>query len=123
MNQDLIVKAKDNTIRTSPLKLANIARSIVNKKADNAVNQLKFSNKRIANNVLKVLNAAIANAENNKQLDIDNLYIKEAFVGKSLSMKRFRPRAKGRASRSVKPFSKLTIVLEERVKIHKGKDK
>ena len=98
MNQDLIVKAKDNTIRTSPLKLANIARSIVNKKADNAVNQLKFSNKRIANNVLKVLNAAIANAENNKQLDIDNLYIKEAFVGKSLSMKRFRPRAKGRAS-------------------------
>ena len=95
MNQDLIAKAKDNTIRTSPLKLANVARSIVNKKADTAVNQLKFSNKRIANNVLKVLNAAIANAENNKQLDIDNLYIKEAFVGKSLSMKRFRPRAKG----------------------------
>ena len=123
MNQDLIVKAKDNTIRTSPLKLANIARSIVNKKADNAVNQLKFSNKRIANNVLKVLNAAIANAENNKQLDIDNLYIKEAFVGKSLSMKRFRPRAKGRAASIVKPFSKLTIILEERIKIQKGKDK
>ena len=123
MNQDLIAKAKDNTIRTSPLKLANIARSIVNKKADNAVNQLKFSNKRIANNVLKVLNAAIANAENNKQLDIDNLYIKEAFVGKSLSMKRFRPRAKGRASSIVKPSSKLTIILEERVKIQKGKDK
>ena len=123
MNQDLIAKAKDNTIRTSPLKLANIARSIVNKKADNAVNQLKFSNKRIANNVLKVLNAAIANAENNKQLDIDNLYIKEAFVGKSLSMKRFRPRAKGRASSIVKPFSKLTIILEERIKTQKGKDK
>ena len=124
MNQDLIAKAKDNTIRTSPLKLANIARSIVNKKADNAVNQLKFSNKRIANNVLKVLNAAIANAENNKQLDIDNLYIKEAFVGKSLSMKRFRPRAKGRASSIVKPLSKLTIILEERVKkTQKGKDK
>ena len=123
MNQDLIAKAKDNTIRTSPLKLANIARSIVNKKADNAVNQLKFSNKRIANNVLKVLNAAIANAENNKQLDIYNLYIKEAFVGKSLSMKRFRPRAKGRESSIVKPFSKLTIILEERVKIQKGKDK
>ena len=123
MNQDLIARAKDNTIRTSPLKLANIARSIVNKKADNAVNQLKFSNKRIANNVLKVLNAAIANAENNKQLDIDNLYIKEAFVGKSLSMKRFRPRAEGRASSIVKPFSKLTIILEERVKIQKGKDK
>ena len=114
MNQDLIAKAKDNTIRTSPLKLANIARSIVNKKADNAVNQLKFSNKRIANNVLKVLNAAIANAENNKQLDIDNLYIKEAFVGKSLSMKRFRPRAKGRASPIKKPFSRITIILEEK---------
>ena len=123
LHQDLIATAKDNTIRTSPLKLANIARSIVNKKADNAVNQLKFSNKRIANNVLKVLNAAIANAENNKQLDIDNLYIKEAFVGKSLSMKRFRPRAKGRASSIVKPFSKLTIILEERVKTQKGKDK
>ena len=123
MNQDLIVKAKDNTIRTSPLKLANIARSNVNKKADKAVNQLKFSNKRIANNVLKVLNAAIANAENNKQLDIDNLYIKEAFVGKSLSMKRFRPRAKGRASSIVKPCSKLTIILEERIKTQKGKDK
>ena len=123
MNQDLIAKAKDNTIRTSALKLANVARSIVNKKADNAVNQLKFSNKRISNNVLKVLNAAIANAENNKQLDIDNLYIKEALVGKSLSMKRFRPRAKGRAASIVKPFSKLTIILEERIKIQKGKDK
>ena len=123
MNQDLIAKAKDNTIRVSPLKLANITRSIVNKKANNAVNQLKFSNKRIANNVLKVLNAAIANAENNKQLDIDNLYIKEAFVGKSLSMKRFRPRAKGRASSILKPFSKLTIIVEERVSIKKDKSK
>ena len=123
MNQDLIAKAKDNTIRTSPLKLANIARSIVNKKANNAINQLKYSNKRISNNVLKVLNAAIANAENNKQLDIDNLYIKEVFVGKSLTMKRFRPRAKGRASSIIKPFSKLTIIVEERLKIEKGKDK
>ena len=123
MNQDLIAIAKDNTIRTSALKLANVVRSIVNKKANNAVNQLKFSNKRISNNVLKVLNAAIANAENNKQLDIDNLYIKEAFVGKSLSMKRFRPRAKGRAASIVKPFSKLTIIVEERSKPIKGKDK
>ena len=123
MNQDLIAIAKDNTIRTSALKLANVARSIVNKKANNAVNQLKFSNKRISNNVLKVLNAAIANAENNKQLDIDNLYIKEAYVGKSLSMKRFRPRAKGRAASIVKPFSKLTIIVEERSKPIKGEDK
>ena len=123
MSQDLIAIAKDNTIRTSALKLANVARSIVNKKANSAVHQLKFSNKRISNNVLKVLNAAIANAENNKQLDIDNLYIKEAYVGKSLSMKRFRPRAKGRAASIVKPFSKLTIIVEERSKPIKGKDK
>ena len=123
MNQDLIAKAKDNTIRTSALKLANIARSIVNKKASIAANQLKFSNKRISNNVLTVLNAAIANAENNKQLDIDNLYIKEAYVGKSLTIKRFRPRAKGRASSIMKPFSKLTIIVEERSKIDKGRDK
>ena len=123
MKQDLIATAKDNTIRVSPLKLANVARSIVNKKANFAINQLKFSNKRISNNVLKVLNAAIANAENNKQLDIDNLYIKEAYVGKSLSMKRFRPRAKGRASSILKPFSKLTIIVEERVKKLKDKDK
>ena len=123
MNQDLIAIAKDNTIRTSPLKLANVARSIINKKASSVINQLKFSNKRISNNVLKVLNAAIANAENNKQLDIDNLYIKEAYVGKSLTMKRFRPRAKGRASSIIKPFSKLTIIVEERSKNLKGKDK
>jgi large subunit ribosomal protein L22 len=107
--------AKDNTIRTSQLKLANIARLIVNQKVNKAVEQLKFSNKRVSQNVLKVLNSAIANAENNKQLDIDNLYVKEAYVGKSLSMKRFRPRAKGRASSILKPFSKLTIILEERI--------
>ena len=118
-----IAVAKDNTIRVSPLKLANITRLIVNLKASKAINQLKFSQKRISMHVLKVLNAAIANAENNKQLDIDNLFVREAYVGKSLSMKRFRPRAKGRASSIVKPFSKLTIVLEERksIKSEKGK--
>ena len=109
-----IAVAKDNTIRVSPLKLGNITRLIVNLKASKAINQLKFSQKRISMHVLKVLNAAIANAENNKQLDIDNLFVREAYVGKGLSMKRFRPRAKGRASSIVKPFSKLTIVLEER---------
>ena len=118
-----IAVAKDNTIRVSPLKLGNITRLIVNLKASKAINQLKFSQKRISMHVLKVLNAAIANAENNKQLDIDNLFVKEAYVGKSLSMKRFRPRAKGRASTIIKPFSKLTIVLEERKnsKSEKGK--
>ena len=114
MENDLIAIAKDNTIRVSPLKLGNIARLIVNLKANKAINQLKFSQKRISFSVLKVLNAAIANAENNKQLDIDNLFVKEVYVGKSLSMKRFRPRAKGRASSIRKPFSKLTIILEER---------
>ena len=114
MDNKLTAFAKDNTIRVSSLKLANIARSIVNLKASKAVTQLKFSQKRISINVLKVLNSAIANAENNKQLDIDNLFIKEAYVGKSLSMKRFRPRAKGRASAIIKPFSKLTVIVEER---------
>jgi len=117
MDNKMIAIAKDNTIRVSSLKLANVVRSIVNLKASKAVNQLKFSQKRISLNVLKVLNAAIANAENNKQLDIDNLFVKEAYVGKSLHMKRFRPRAKGRASSIIKPFSKLTVIVEERKEI------
>ena len=123
MTNNFIAIARDNTIRVSPLKLGNIARLIVNLKASKAINQLKFSQKRISRHVLKVLNAAIANAENNKQLDIDNLFVKEAYVGKSLTMKRFRPRAKGRGSSIIKPFSKLTIVLEERKnsKSEKGK--
>ena len=108
--------AKDNMMRVSPSKLSLIANSIVNKNVNSAINQLKFSQKRISRNVLKVLNAAIANAENNKQLDIDNLFIKEAYVGKSLRMKRWRPRAKGRAGSIIKPFSKITIVVEERTK-------
>ena len=122
MNDNLTAIAKDNTIRVSALKLANVARSIVSLKASKAINQLKFSQKRISINVLKVLNAAIANAENNKQLDIDNLFVKEAYVGKSLSMKRFRPRAKGRASAIVKPFSKLTIILEEKKIVKKQRE-
>jgi len=117
MENKLTAIAKDNTMRVSALKLANVARSIVNLKVNKAINQLKFSQKRISTNVLKVLNAAIANAENNLQLDIDNLFVKEAYVGKALSMKRFRPRAKGRASAIVKPFSKLTVIVEERKNI------
>jgi|TARA_B110000263_G_C15258275_1_gene487530 large subunit ribosomal protein L22 len=123
MNTQNIAIAKDNTIRVSSLKLANVARSIVNLKVSKAINQLKFSQKRISANVLKVLNAAIANAENNKQLDIDNLFVKEAYVGKSLSMKRFRPRAKGRASAIVKPFSKLTIIVVEKKIVENKKER
>ena len=120
-NNNLIAIAKDNMVRISPLKLSVIASSIVNKNVNYAINQLKFSEKRVSRNVLKVLNAAIANAENNKQLDIDKLYVREAYVGKSLRMKRWRPRAKGRAGSIIKPFSKLTIVVEERNEIQKGK--
>ena len=111
---DNIAIAKDNTIRTGLRKLNVVAQSIVSMNVNKAINQLKFRNKRISLVVLKVLNAAIANAENNKQLDIDNLVVREAYVGKSITMKRFRPRAKGRASSILKPFSKLTIILEEK---------
>ncbi len=119
MNQNLIAIAKDNMVRVSPTKLSILVNSIVNMKVSAAINQLKFSSRRISKTILKVLNAAIANAENNKQLDIDKLFVKEAYVGKSLRMKRWRPRAKGRAASIIKPFSKVTIVLEERSEIKK----
>jgi len=114
MNKNLTAVAKDNMVRISPTKLSLLVNSIVNMKVNSAINQLQFSSKRISRNILKVLNAAVANAENNKQLDIDKLFVKEAFVGKSLRMKRWRPRAKGRAASIIKPFSKVTIVVEER---------
>ncbi len=114
MSQNSIAIAKDNMVRVSPTKLSILVNSIVNMKVSSATNQLQFSSKRISKTILKVLNAAVANAENNKQLDIDKLFIKEAFVGKSLRMKRWRPRAKGRASSIIKPFSKVTIIVEER---------
>jgi large subunit ribosomal protein L22 len=122
MNQNLTAIAKDNMVRISPTKLSLLVNSIVNMKASSAINQLQFSSKRISRVILKVLNAAIANAENNKQLDIDKLFVKEAFVGKSLRMKRWRPRAKGRAASIIKPFSKVTIVVEERTEIKKEKN-
>ena len=114
MSKNYFAMARDNMVRSSPIKASIIVNSIVNMKASTAVNQLKFSQKRLSKNILKILNAAIANAENNKQLDIDKLFIKEAYVGKSLRMKRWRPRAKGRAASIIKPFSKITIVVEER---------
>ena len=115
MNQNLTAIAKDNMVRISPTKLSILVNSIVNMKVNSAINQLQFSSKRVSKTILKVLNAAIANAENNKQLDIDRLFVKEAFVGKGLRMKRWRPRAKGRAGSIIKPFSKITIVVEERI--------
>ena len=121
MNQNLIAIAKDNMVRVSPTKLSLLVNSIVNMKVSTAINQLQFSSKRISSVILKVLNAAVANAENNKQLDIDRLFVKEAFVGKSLRMKRWRPRAKGRAASIIKPFSKVTIIVEERSENKKDK--
>ena len=119
MSQNLTAIAKDNMVRISPTKLSLLVNSIVNMKASSAINQLQFSSKRISRVILKVLNAAIANAENNKQLDIDKLFVKQVYVRKSLRMKRWRPRAKGRAASIIKPFSKVTIVVEERTKTKK----
>jgi len=108
------VKAINKMIRTSSQKLNLIVKDIRKKDITSAVNILKFSNKRVSKEVLKTLNSAVANAENNNNLDIDKLVVKEAYVGKSLRMKRFRPMSKGRAFQIIKPFSRLTLVLEER---------
>lgn len=100
-------------IRTSSQKLNLVAQMIRGKKADRALTDLEFSTRRVAQHVKKCLESAIANAENNHNLDIDNLVVSEAYVGKSLTMKRFRARAKGRGVRILKPFSNLTIVVKE----------
>ena len=107
------VKAINKMIRTSSQKLNLIVKDIRKKDINAALNLLKFSNKRVSKEVLKTLNSAVANAENNNNLDIDKLIVKEAYVGKSLRMKRFRPMSKGRAFQIIKPFSRLTLVLEE----------
>ena len=109
-----LVKAINKNVRTSPRKLALVCNFIKGKKVDIAWRDLEFSRKKIAQDVSKTVKSAISNAENNHQYDIDNLFVKEAFVGKSLVMKRFRPRAKGRASPIKKPFSRITIILEEK---------
>ncbi len=101
-------------LRTSPQKLNLVAGMIRGKEASRAVADLSFSRRRIAGEVKKVLRAAIANAENNHQLDVDRLFVKEATVGKTLVMKRFRARARGRGARIIKPFSNLTVIVQER---------
>ena len=110
---DNSAKAVGRNIRTSPQKLNLVAQLIRGKKAERALSDLTFSQRRIAADVKKVLQSAIANAENNHNLDVDSLVVAEAYVGKNLVMKRFRARAKGRASRILKPFSQLTIVVRE----------
>ena len=105
--------AKVTTIRTGARKLNLVAQSIRGLRVQKALNELEFSHRRIAKDVRKALYSAISNAENNHNLDIDNLVVAEAFIGKNLVMKRFSPRARGRASRIEKPFSEITIVVRE----------
>ncbi|MGI9371902.1 MAG: 50S ribosomal protein L22 [Hyphomicrobiales bacterium] len=106
-------KAIARNLRVSPIKLNLVASAIRGKKAETALAELTFSRKRIAGEVKKCLESAIANAENNHDLDVDALVIKEAYVGKNLVMKRWKPRARGRVGRIIKPFSQITIVLKE----------
>jgi|TARA_B100000446_G_scaffold43309_1_gene39078 large subunit ribosomal protein L22 len=110
-----IVKAINRSVRSSPRKLNLLLKNIRGKKADIAIRNLSFARQRIASEIKKTVQSAIANAENNNQYDIDNLYIEEAYVGKSIVLKRFRPRAKGRASGIKKPYANLTIVLSEKI--------
>jgi len=109
-----IVKAVYRNLRSSPRKINDILRSIRGKKADVALRDLQFSEKRISKEISKTIKSAVSNAENNNQLDIDNLFIKEAYVGKGMVMKRYRPRARGRAGEIKKPFSNLTIIVSEK---------
>ena len=107
------VKSVNNSIRTSVRKLNPILKSIVGKKVDVAMRDLQFSAKRISKDIRKTIGSAVANAENNFQYDIDNLIVKEAYCEKKIVMKRFRPRAKGRAAPILKPWSTVTIILSE----------
>ena len=111
-----IVRSVNKNVRSSTRKLKPILKSIVGKKVDVAIRNLTFSDKRISKDVKKTISSAIANAENNYQYDIDNLIVKEAYCGKQVIMKRFRPRAKGRASEILKPYSNVTIILTEKEK-------
>ena len=107
------VRSINNNIRSSVRKLNPILRGIVGKKVDIAIRDLQFSEKRITKDIRKTINSAVANAENNFQYDIDKLIVSEAYCGKKITMKRFRPRAKGRAAPILKPYSSVTIILSE----------
>ena len=111
------VRSVNNNIRSSVRKLNPILKGIVGKKVDVAIRDLEFSEKRITKDIRKTISSAVANAENNFQYDIDNLIVKEAYCGKKIVMKRFRPRAKGRAAPILKPYSSVTIILSEAKKM------
>ena len=117
INKDKTVRSINNNIRSSVRKLNPILRGIVGKKVDVAIRDLDFSEKRITKDIKKTLSSAVANAENNFQYDIDKLIVKEAYCGKKIIMKRFRPRAKGRAAPILKPYSSVTIILSEAKKM------
>ena len=112
-NKEKTVRSINNNIRSSVRKLNPILRGIVGKKVDVAIRDLQFSEKRITKDIRKTISSAVANAENNFQYDIDKLIVKEAYCGKKIIMKRFRPRAKGRAAPILKPYSSVTIILSE----------
>ena len=116
-NKDKLVRSINNNIRSSVRKLNPILRGIVGKKVDVAIRDLEFSEKRITRDIRKTISSAVANAENNFQYDIDKLIVKEAYCGKKIVMKRFRPRAKGRAAPILKPYSSVTIILSEAKKM------
>ena len=116
-NKNKTVKSINNNIRSSVRKLNPILRGIVGKKVEVAIRDLQFSEKRITKDIRKTINSAVANAENNFQYDIDKLVVKEAYCGKKITMKRFRPRAKGRAAPILKPYSSVTIILSETKKM------
>ena len=118
-NNDKTVKSINNGIRSSVRKLNPILKGIVGKKVDVAIRDLQFSEKRITKDIRKTISSAVANAENNFQYDIDNLVVKEAYCGKKIVMKRFRPRAKGRAAPILKPWSTVTIILSETKQLEK----
>ena len=118
-NNDKTVKSVNNGIRSSVRKLNPILKSIVGKKVDVAIRDLQFSEKRVTRDVRKTISSAVANAENNFQYDIDKLIVKEAYCGKKIVMKRFRPRAKGRAAPILKPWSTVTIILSEAKQMEK----
>ena len=118
-NNDKTVKSINNGVRSSVRKLNPILKSIVGKKVDVAIRDLQFSEKRITIDIRKTISSAVANAENNFQYDIDNLVVKEAYCGKKIVMKRFRPRAKGRAAPILKPWSTVTIILSEKKQMEK----
>jgi len=111
------VKAVNRNVRSSPRKVNLLLKNIRGKKVNNAIRDLSFARQRIAFDIKKTVQSAVANAENNNQYDIDNLYIEEAYIGKGLVLKRFRPRAKGRASSIKKPYTNITIVLSENTKV------